>query len=99
MEDGSIFEGQVENGKYRKGKLIFKNGFKYDGTFDMVTGLFLHGKLIRPDSDYIDGDFKDGNFVKGKCKLEYSDGAIYHGDCVKHNGNLSRFGLGSYVTT
>ena len=77
MPDGTIYEGQINNSRFKgEGKLIYKDA-EYIGTFENEE--FKKGKLKWNNGYEYYGDF-NGNTLQGKGKLINPDGDIYTGD-------------------
>jgi hypothetical protein len=90
--DGSIYEGELKNGKpYGKGKITWNDGTVYEG--ELVDGKkHGKGKYKWANGDKYEGDFINGQ-QHGKGKITYKSGAYYEGDYV--NGKFE--GRGKYV--
>ena len=93
FDDGSVYEGDLVNGKmHGKGKYAFADGSFYEGDFvnNRCQG---KGKLSYSNGDVHEGDFVDGE-RNGKGKYTYADGRVYIGEFA--NGNFNGNGKKTY---
>jgi len=74
--DGSIFQGILENGYYKKGKLTDVNGDILDGEWDDFE--LINGTYKYHDGRLYEGQMKDWR-PNGLGKMIYSDGTIENG--------------------
>ena len=91
LSDGSIFDGMYFGGMRKEGKIIWKDGSSYEGTFekDKFNG---HGIYNWGNQRKYEGEWKDGK-MNGKGKLIYPDGSYYEGEFINGKKN----GQGKYV--
>lgn len=74
-EDGSIYEGNFDNGIPIKGLFKYKNKDTYQGS---LKNSKPEGEGIWTDSKgAFEGNFKDGKFINGT--IHYKDGSKYKG--------------------
>jgi hypothetical protein len=93
LEDGSIYEGDIINGKpHGKGKLTLTFGI-YEG--DFVNGVRTgKAKLVYSNGDIYEGDYTNGKRT-GVGKYTFANGESYEGDWVDANYH----GKGKYTYT
>ncbi|MDX2245425.1 MAG: hypothetical protein SF052_01510 [Bacteroidia bacterium] len=59
-KDGTKFDGLMENGKIKEGKMTYKSGMLYSGTFK-ENGYYLSGSLTEPGKGTFTGTYTDTN--------------------------------------
>lgn len=96
-EDGSVYEGQVQNGKrHGQGKMTYADGAVYEGEWknDQRNG---QGKMTYADGDVYEGEWKDDK-MNGLGKYTFADGDVYAGDVyVGEFKDGYRSGQGTYT--
>jgi hypothetical protein len=85
LANGSLFEGEIEKGQPKKGKLLAPNRTIYEGEF---LDSLAHGKGVYTGlNEYkYSGDFEKG-LPKGQGEIHYSKTKIFKGKVDKNSAN------------
>jgi hypothetical protein len=93
-KNNGVFEGELRNGLFFKGKLI-NEGDIFEG--DFKYGIPKKGKtILGEDGTIFEGEFEDGFFIPLNGKEERIDGTVFQGEFKNGNyfkGTLSKINM------